>query len=744
MTGSLALDWALLAGSLFDTILLLWLGLTVLLTAERRALGRAWGQGLVGGGLLLGALFFVSHSAILAHDPAFTSRGLEFWWRVAWGPVLLLPLGWYLLMLWYAGFWDSARAAPSAPPGMSAGATQGLRARQRRWLVLPAACSALLGGLIFLAGALPAFPDLVLSGSGDQLAYLEWPGNPATPWLLLIYSVYVLLTTGLSLDAVSRPDPSARWMGDVGRRRARPWLVSASLALLLVSLMVAGGMTWIALYQHISRQVTLILIWFDLVIQGLVALAVLSLGQAIVRYEVFTGNSLRRYGFRRLWRNAIILAAGYGAALSAGFTLQLRPVYGLLGSTILLVVFYALLSWRTFVERDQAMQGLRPFVTGQHLTDQMLPQSVQTVHDIQGPFEALCAGLLGAESAYLIPLGPLAPLAGPARAYPAGRGCPPAWLSAQTAALLRSPQTICLPVEPAQAGGAEWAVPLWSARGLVGALLVGPKRDGGLYSQEEIEAARAASERLLDNQAGAEMGRRLIALQRQRLAESQVLDGRARRRLHDDVLPRLHAAMLAISTSLDREDAEGAEALSLLGAVHRQLSEMLQEMPGAAEPLLERLGIAGALQAVTEHELDGAFDEVTWEIEPGAEEAARALPPLIAEVVFCAAREALRNAARHARRVEGARPLRLCISLDGDRELKLVVEDNGVGFAPAESAAGSSPGPVSGRGLALHSTMMAVIGGNLEVESASQEFTRVSLRLPATGGQDSPAPLPAA
>src|SRR5450759_4172855 len=107
MTGSLALDWALLAGSLFDTILLLWLGLTVLLTAERRALGRAWGRAwglwLVGGGLLLGALFFVSHSAILAHDPAFTSRGLEFWWHVAWGPVLLLPLGWYLLMLWYAG-----------------------------------------------------------------------------------------------------------------------------------------------------------------------------------------------------------------------------------------------------------------------------------------------------------------------------------------------------------------------------------------------------------------------------------------------------------------------------------------------------------------------------------------------------------------------------------------------------------------------------------------------------------------
>jgi len=46
-----------------------------------------------------------------------------------------------------------------------------------------------------------------------------------------------------------------------------------------------------------------------------------------------------------------------------------------------------------------------------------------------------------------------------------------------------------------QAGGAVWAVPLWSERGLIGALLLGEKRDGGLYTQEEIEIARATGER---------------------------------------------------------------------------------------------------------------------------------------------------------------------------------------------------------------------------------------------------------
>ncbi|NOX61425.1 MAG: hypothetical protein GXP42_05695 [Chloroflexi bacterium] len=41
MTGSFLLNWATLAVSLFNTILFLWLGLTVLLNAEPRT-GGAW------------------------------------------------------------------------------------------------------------------------------------------------------------------------------------------------------------------------------------------------------------------------------------------------------------------------------------------------------------------------------------------------------------------------------------------------------------------------------------------------------------------------------------------------------------------------------------------------------------------------------------------------------------------------------------------------------------------------------
>ena len=102
MTGTLLLDWATTAVSLFNMMLMLWLGLTVLLNVEHRDFG-AW---LLGCGLLLGAAFFTSHTAILGHPLVLFSRGVNLWWQIGWVPVIVSPLVWYGLILWYVGFWD--------------------------------------------------------------------------------------------------------------------------------------------------------------------------------------------------------------------------------------------------------------------------------------------------------------------------------------------------------------------------------------------------------------------------------------------------------------------------------------------------------------------------------------------------------------------------------------------------------------------------------------------------------------
>ena len=91
-----------------------------------------------------------------------------------------------------------------------------------------------------------------------------------------------------------------------------------------------------------------------------------------------------------------------------------------------------------------------------------------------------------------------------------------------------------------------------------------------------------------------------------------------------------------------------------------------------ASQILERTGISPAtrvrdlsdsevsrLRQVLEHELKDAFDGVSWQVSPEAAECLPGLPALSAEVIFYAAREAMRNAALHARpapRAPGPRP----------------------------------------------------------------------------------------
>jgi signal transduction histidine kinase len=369
------------------------------------------------------------------------------------------------------------------------------------------------------------------------------------------------------------------------------------------------------------------------------------------------------------------------------------------------------------------MDQLRPFVASQRLYESLLTRATPPAIDAATPFHALCADVLGARRAYLVPLGPLSSLAGPMLAYPPGEDATlPA--AGGLAAQFTSPDTMYAPVDPALYGGALWAVPLWSERGLIGVLLLGDKSAGGVYTQEEIEIARASGERLIDTQASAEIAGRLMVLQRRRLAESQVLDRRARRALHDDVLPRLHTAILNLSSGPPAGDTL-PDTLRLLADVHRQISNLLREMPTGSAPEVAHLGLIGALQQTVHDELGAAFDAVTWEIAPEAGQAAEAMPALTAEVVFYAAREAIRNAARHGRAADLARPLRLRIAVEWRNGLEILIEDDGVGLG-----APPAPNGGSGQGLALHGTMMAVVGGALAAESVPGRYTRVMLTLP--------------
>jgi signal transduction histidine kinase len=693
------LDWLIRATSFFNCILSLWLGLTVLLNAERRT----WGAWVAGGGLVLNGAFFAVHSAIVARDMGTIGVELALWWPMTLFPFVGLPYLWYLVMAWYSGQ---------------------LRTSRGRW-ALGVASAAGLGALALIGLKLRAatVPD---PAQGSFMLIGTLPASA------LIFPIYSVLCIGLALDAVRRPYTPERFMGDAARERARPWLVATSLALLAVSLVAGSGLYWLlhglglAEIELFSLTTLTTLKALDVMVAVLVALAIMFVGQAAVSYEVFTGHVLPRRGLYRQWRQALLASAVFGALVAASLGLPMGPVDALVVAMLLLALTLAVQGRRAYAERERTTDTLRALMESDRLYDRMThPEETESVAN---SFAILCRDVLGAEAGYLIPLGPMAALAGTPVQYPDTSspvvldGLLDQWDArasagdAVTGGFAPSDRdAICRPLDPDRHGGARWAIPLGADRPSSGVLLLGRKTDGSLYAEEEIGLARATGERIVEARASAELARRLIAIQRGRVAESQVVDRQTRRLLHDEVLPRLHTIILAMEDEALRRD---------LADLHRLISDELQSIVPALSGRAARDGLIPALRHLVEVELTGSFERATLAIAGGAGEVANTIPELSREVAYGAVREAMRNAARHGRGDSPIRPLHLSVALEEAAGLRIVIADDGVGFVSSRDTS------AVGKGLVLHTTMMAVVGGSFEIDSTPGSGTRAVVTVP--------------
>ena len=700
---NLIVNWVRILLSFFNTIVLLWLGLTVLLNAEERHLGII----LASSGLLAGSAFFVSHTALLVNGVSFLSRSTSWWFFIGMIPAIVLPFAWYITALWYSGYWSSP----------------GSQLRQRHRFVFNAIPLVMVGGLVVLVAKL--FRYIPIFWPIEYVTNLPIFEIQIDAWG---YMGYVVLCVAMSMDAINRPAPSQRLMGDQAQQRARPWLAGASIIFLLTAIAVASVIMWtirntrVGVFYVLDDYALQIIGRFDLVITFLVATAIILVGQAITSYELFTGKTLPRQGLKIYWRRTIIFAFGVSGMISTILVLGLSAIYSVLLTIILLTIFFALLSWRSYVERDRTIDSLRPFVSSQRLYDSLFESTTSennTVSASQHPFHALCADVLNCERAYLIATGAYAPFVSTVVYTSPSSSVLIAPDELRTDTLISravDPSTLYLHVNSAEYGDTHYAIPLWSERGLIGFLLLGRKSDDGLYTQEEFEIARTTGERLIDTQASSAIAIRLMQLQRERMAQNLVIDQHSRRVLHDEVLPLIQTAMIALSGGSSTE-----EAIELMGDAHKQVSNLLHEMPMVATPDVARLGVIGALRRVVEIEFAKAFDEVVWQVDEDAEDYLRELASISAETLFYAARETVRNAAKYARHPD--RPLSLTIKTHTTRNSPmLTITDNGVGVSPSNSP--------SGHGIALHSTMMAVVGGSLAIDSSPNQFTRVALTLP--------------
>jgi two-component sensor histidine kinase len=284
-----------------------------------------------------------------------------------------------------------------------------------------------------------------------------------------------------------------------------------------------------------------------------------------------------------------------------------------------------------------------------------------------------------------------------------------------------------------------WVLPIYDELGLVAKLYLGPRQDGGIFTDEDMDLAQACGQRILDSLRDHEAMLAVAGLLRRRIVDVKLLGAQQRRVLHDEILPHMHLALLRLETLRPQVPREGSatsaaqadqalnEAIETISMAHRRLAAMMRETTTSAPHRLERDGMMQAIHTMIEQDFRQAFDVVAWDI---SEETARRIddlmPPAIAELVFAAVQEALRNAARHARGADVHRYLSLTLKARCDPDLEVVVADDGVGIL-----SGGSSTTGTGGGLLTHSALLAIAGGNLAIKSAPGEGVTVHISLPA-------------
>jgi signal transduction histidine kinase len=683
--------------SLFDTVALLWLGLTVLLTGDRRKAATIAGSA----GLLLGAIFFGGHTLIIT---ATSSAGVALVWRIMWIVAVAAPFMWGQSIFYYSG-------DPSAG----------------RWVrrVLTLAALGLILAL-FVISPLPSFYEFILAPH-------------LTPVVAWAYVPYLFVCFTLPLIALRRRKMPFTVEGKLIHdrfRHARPWLLGAAsmLALAVIAfaftayVIVPRAIPMSNLTLNVLREIYVA----DSVIAGCIALAVVLLGRAVLANNVLIERVQSSQGFFARWRTVVLMLGLASFMIALLYNSPIRPIYSLLLTMTLGVVAYVLFNWRQHVEHQDFLNRLRPFVASLRLGEHLLTaDKSDTWGEARELFTALCQDALRAERACLLFDNPATV---PASAVTAEEHKGPRridynWSPANDKVLSNA---ALMPGDWTRLDADHWAWPLSDSNGALGRLILGPKLRGAEYTAQELQVAAACADRILDALAGEQIARLALSLLQQRIAEVQVMSAQHKRVLHDDLLPRIHLALLKIeSLRMKPVDHETRidEIASSLTQTHQRLSALVREMSNAVPTRLESEGAVAALHTALTHDFRDNFDAVEWQAAPEATEQARRLPLFVGEVVFYAAQEAIRNAAKHARGGDPRRKLHLAVAVESAKGLMITIGDDGVGRTRSVDL-GMSRGDGSGSGLLFHGAMLAVVGGTLNVSDRPGGGTQVVIDLP--------------
>jgi signal transduction histidine kinase len=266
--------------------------------------------------------------------------------------------------------------------------------------------------------------------------------------------------------------------------------------------------------------------------------------------------------------------------------------------------------------------------------------------------------------------------------------------------------------------GAESAlvVPLVFRGYAVGALVAFDREAGGSgFDQEDTRLLQAFAASAATAVATAQ------SVEAERLQQQVEIGERERQRwaqeLHDDALQGLAAIRISLATALQSEGPERAERIERAAAetaerLEGQIDELSRLVNDLRPASLERLGLAGALEALVEECASRGDLEIGAEIEIGEK-----LSGEEERIVYRLVQEALNNVLKHASAQSASVSTRLT-----DHQVRIEVEDDGCGFDSSSVA--------TGHGLIGMRERIELLGGEIEIRSEPDQGTQISARVP--------------
>jgi PAS domain S-box-containing protein len=194
---------------------------------------------------------------------------------------------------------------------------------------------------------------------------------------------------------------------------------------------------------------------------------------------------------------------------------------------------------------------------------------------------------------------------------------------------------------------------------------------------------------------------------------------RLARELHDDTAQSLSALLLRLQMARRTEDEE--RRASMLAEMHAEIlraSESVRHiLRGLRPPALEEAGVVAAIRA----HIRSTLAETGLSVELDAAPVEDRLSADVKLALYRIVQEAISNVVRHA----AASRIQISVAT-GDGKLQATVTDDGCGFDLGRAVSSG------GRGLGVLGMQerAIILGGRVEIGSAPDTGTRVSIELP--------------